>query len=188
MSDRGKEMSRVIIIALAVVGMFLASACEEKMKTKVKNVSGDELPDQESWNSTTTFSDSGRVRAILQSGHIRMFEGRQETLIDSGLVVDFFGRDGKHTSTLTADRGRVNDETKDLEAFENVVFRSDSGTVVETEYIYWENFNKKVRGDQFVTITSPSERLQGYGFEADQDLRNYTVFGTVTGEAEFDQK
>jgi hypothetical protein len=59
--------------------------------------------------------------------------------------------------------------------------------VVETDYIFWENRNRKVRGDRFVTITSPSERLQGYGFEADQDLKNYTVFGQVTGEAEFER-
>lgn len=187
MTDCSPVLKRLLFMAV-FSGMLLTTACEEKMKTTVKDIAGDELPDQESWNSTTTFSDSGRVRAILQSGHIRMYEGRQETLIDSGLVVDFYGRNGEHTSTLTADSGRVNDETKDLEAFHNVVFRSDSGTVVETEYIFWENFKKKVRGDRFVTITSPTERLQGYGFEADQDLRNYTVFGTVSGEAEIDQQ
>ena len=188
MTERVLPLRLLPVIILLIAGVLVTAACEEKMKTRVKDVSADELPDQESWNSPTTFSDSGRVRAILQSGHIRMYESRKETLIDSGLVVDFFGRDGKHTSTLTADRGKVNDETKDLEAFDNVVFRSDSGTVVETEYIFWENFTKKVRGDRFVTITSPSERLQGYGFEADQDLRNYTVFGTVTGEAEIETK
>ena len=46
----------------------------------------------------------------------------------------------------------------------------------------------RVRGDRFVTITSATERLQGYGFEADQDLRNYTVFGKVSGQAEIETK
>jgi LPS export ABC transporter protein LptC len=116
-----------------------------------------------------------------------MYQDRKETLLDSGIVVDFYGRDGLHSSVLTAERGKVNDENKDLEAFDNVVFRSDSGTVVETEYIYWENLNRRVRGDRFVTITSPTERLQGYGFVADQDLKNYTVFGTVSGEASIEE-
>ena len=89
---------------------------------------------------------------------------------------------------LTAKRGHVDDQTRNLEAFDNVVFRSDSGTVVETEYIFWDNAQRKVRGNRFVTITSATERLQGYGFEADQDLRNYTVFGTVSGRAEIDTK
>ncbi|MDX9759465.1 MAG: LPS export ABC transporter periplasmic protein LptC [Bacteroidota bacterium] len=163
-------------------------ACAEKAKPAVSAITPDQLPTQESWKSTVTFSDSGRVRAILQAGHIRMFEESEETLLDSNLVVDFFDRAEKHTSILTANRGRVDDRTRNLEAFENVVFRSDSGTVVETEYIFWDNALRRVRSDRFVTITSPTERLQGYGFEADQDLRNYTVFGTVSGHAEIDTK
>ncbi len=168
--------------------LLIFSACEEKAKPALSGLRPDQLPTQESWNSKVTFSDSGRVRAILQAGHIRMFEEEVETLIDSGLVVDFYDRTGKHSSRLTARRGRVDDNTRDLEAFENVVFRSDSGTVVETEYIFWSNELKKVRGDRFVTITSAAERLQGYGFEADQDLRNYTVFGKVSGQMELENK
>lgn len=168
--------------------LIACTACEEKAKPAVSGITPDQLPTQESWNSSVTFSDSGRVRAVLKAGHIRMFEDDQETLLDSNLVVDFFDRSNRHTSVLTARRGRVDDRTRNLEAFENVIFRSDSGTVVETEYIFWDSNLRKVRGDRFVTITSPSERLQGYGFEADQDLRNYTVFGTVSGRAEIETK
>jgi LPS export ABC transporter protein LptC len=165
------------------------SACnEEKAKPKLSGYTSDQLPTQESWNSKVTFSDSGRVRAILTAGHIRMFDEERETLIDSGLVVDFYERSGKHSSVLTSKRGRVDDRTRDLEAFENVVFRSDSGTVVETEYIFWDSELKKVRSDRFVTITSARERLQGYGFEADQGLKNYIVFGKVSGQAEIESK
>ena len=173
------------VIAVALLILLSIAACEEEAKVRptIADAVPEEFPDQESWNSTVVFSDSGRVRAILRAGHIRMYEDRKETLLDSGIVVDFFGRDGEHSSVLTAERGKVNDENKDLEAYDNVVFRSDSGTVVETEYMYWENLNRIVRGDRFVTITSPTERLQGYGFTADQDLKNYTVFGTVSGEA-----
>ena len=39
-----------------------------------------------------------------------------------------------------------------------------------------------------MTITSAAERLQGYGFEADQDLRNYTVFGKVSGQMELENR
>ncbi len=175
---------------LVLVACALAfSACGGKVKPPIQRTGiEDKIPDQESWNSKVIFSDSGLVRAELQSRHIRMYRDRRETLLDSGIVVDFYDRSELHTSRLTAKRGRVDDETKNLEAFDNVVFTSDSGTVVETDYIFWDNALKIVRGDRFVTITSPTERLQGYGFEADQSLKNYTVFGKVSGEAEIQKK
>jgi len=181
-----KQRSEQLLRRVAVLAMvLLILSCAEKVRPPVENALGEEgIPDQESWNSTVVFSDSGLVRAELQAVHIRMYRNRRETLLDSGIVVDFYDRNQEHTSRLTARRGRVDDETRNLEAFENVVFVSDDGTVVETEYIFWSNEEKMVRGNQFVTITSPTERLQGYGFEADQHLKNYTVFGTISGEAE----
>ncbi|MFZ1730265.1 MAG: LPS export ABC transporter periplasmic protein LptC [Bacteroidota bacterium] len=189
-SNNGFQHCSAAGILLALLFLLLAfTACdEEKAKPKMSGFKSDQLPTQESWNSKVTFSDSGRVRAILTAGHIRMFDEERETFIDSGLVVDFFERNGKHSSVLTSRRGRVDDRTRDLEAFDNVVFRSDSGTVVETEYIFWDSALKKVRSDRFVTITSARERLQGYGFEADQGLKNYTVFGKVSGQAEIESK
>lgn len=181
--------SAVWIVLSCFVLFFAFTGCDkEKAKPRLSGLTSDQLPTQESWNTKVTFSDSGRVRAILNAGHIRMFEDQSETLIDSGLVVDFYERSGKHSSVLTSKRGRVDDRTRDLEAFDNVVFRSDSGTVVETEYIFWDSALKKVRSDRFVTITSARERLQGYGFEADQGLKNYTVFGKVSGQAEIESK
>lgn len=141
------------------------------------------MPDQESWNSTVTFSDSGRVSAILTAAHISRYDARRETMLDSGLVVDFYTKKVEHGSRLTARQGRVNDATKDLEAFGNVVFRSDSGTVVTTDYLFWDNARKKVRSDKFVRVVSPKEQLEGYGFEADQNLKNYVIF-RVSGQAE----
>ncbi|MCZ7555029.1 MAG: LPS export ABC transporter periplasmic protein LptC [Bacteroidia bacterium] len=173
------------ILPMLVLSLALLVGCGEKVKPPIQRAGTEEQsPDQESWNSRVIFSDSGLVRAELYARHIRMYRDRRETLLDSGIVVDFYDRNEQHTSRLTARRGRVDDETKNLEAFEDVVFSSDSGTVVETEYIFWDNALKVVRGDRFVTITSPKERLQGYGFEADQGLKNYTVFGKVSGEAE----
>ena len=145
------------------------------------------MPDQESWNSRVVFSDSGTVKAILNANHVAMYETRHETILDSGITVDFYDPDGSHTSLLRADRGRVDDLSKDLEAFHNVVFRSDSGTVVKTEYLRWDNATKKIRSDRFVTVDSRKEYLEGYGFEADQSLKNYVIY-RVSGRAEIRQK
>jgi hypothetical protein len=40
----------------------------------------------------------------------------------------------------------------------------------------WDNGSQKLYSTEFVTITSPNEKIQGYGFESDQNLTNYKIF------------
>lgn len=178
----------VRMLVTAALALAVLAGCDQRKLTPPRGgIDGTGLPDQESWQSHITFSDSGRVKAVVEAGHIRMYDERHETLLDSGVVVDFYDSRGLHSSRLTADRGRVDDATKDLEAFDNVVFTSDSGTVVRTEYLYWENARRKVRSDRFVHVKSAKEELQGYGFEADQNLKNYVIY-RVSGQAELIQE
>lgn len=166
------------MLVLALTG------CEEKVKPSVlSGVSATQLPSQESWNSTITFSDSGTVKAIVQAGHIYAYDNSAVTYLDSGVVVDFFDEDGLHTTTLTSRRGVVDEGTNNLEATGNVIVRSDSGTVVYTEKMFWDNSRQLIHSPEFVRIVSPKERLQGTGFESDHNLRNYRIF-KVTGTAE----
>ena len=166
------------MIALAVIG------CEEKVKPSVlSGVSGMQLPSQESWNSTITFSDSGTVKAIVQAGHIYAYDNSTVTHLDSGVIVDFYDEVGLHTTTLTSRHAVVDEGTNNLEATGNVIVRSDSGTVVYTEKMFWDNKRQLIHSPEFVRIVSPKERLQGTGFESDHNLRNYRIF-KVTGTAE----
>lgn len=158
--------------------ILLISGCgEQKVKPKIdSSLNTKELPSQESWHSTVFFSDSGKTQAILHAGHLRVFEKSQETLLDSNIEVDFFNELGEQTTKLTAKRGKVNDATKDLYAIDSVVAVSDSGVTLKTQELMWKNRQQKIVSDKFVTIISPKEKIQGYGFESDQSLRNYTIY------------
>ena len=61
-------------------------------------------------------------------------------------------------------------------AIGNVVAVSDSGITLTTDELIWKNKNKKIVTDKFVKIKSDKEIIEGYGFESDQDLQNYTIF------------
>jgi len=164
--------------------MLALAGCEEKVRPSVLNgVSSAQLPSQESWKSTITFSDSGIVKAIVTAGHIYAFDNSRITYMDSGVVIDFFDEFGKHTTVLTSRSGSVDEGTNNLEAIGNVVVTSDSGTVVKTEKMFWDNAKQLIHSLEFVHITSPTEDLQGTGFESDHNLRNYRIF-KVTGTAE----
>ena len=166
---------KYFLILMSLILLF-NSCGENKVKPTIdKSLKVEELPSQESWNSTIFFTDSGKTKAILKAGHLRVFENSQETLLDSSIKLDFYNDDQVKTTTLTAKRGRVNDANEDLYAMDSVVAVSDSGVTLKTEELEWRNKDKKIVSDKFVTITSDKEIIQGYGFESDQHLQNYTI-------------
>ncbi len=116
------------------------------------------------------------MRAILRAGHAAVYDLTHTTELDSHVTVDFYSAAGYHTSVLDADNATIDDQSKNMIARGHVVVVSDSGTTVTSELLLWDNKRRKVHSDQFVRVVSPREILQGYGFEADQDLRNYVIY------------
>ncbi len=179
----GSFRKRIFGFALVIICSFVVFACEEKIKPSIASSGiGGEGPSQESWDAKITFSDSGRITGILRAGHIAMYPEKRYTQLDSDIVVDFFDEHEHHTSILTALRGKVDDGTHDFEAHGNVVVVSDSGSTLKTEDLYWINLARRIHTPSYVEITSPTEIIQGHGFESDQGLKHYTIF-KVTGQA-----
>jgi LPS export ABC transporter protein LptC len=165
-----------IFSAVFIFLILYAGCSSERVKPPIDaNLNVKEMPSQESWNSEIFFSDSGKTKARLIAGHIRIFDKSRETLIDSSLKVDFYDRREVKTTTLTSKRGRVNDATKDLYAIDSVVAVNDSGITLKTEELMWRNRDRKIVSDKFVTIITPMEKIEGYGFESDQGIRNYVI-------------
>lgn len=168
---------------LGAISLLLISGCEEKIKPSVlEGLDSRSIPQQESWNSTIVISDSGRTNAIIHAGYIQVFEYEKHTLLSEGVTVKFFNDLQEHTSTLTSREGKVDDRTNDLEATGDVIVVSRDNTRLETSKLLWDNARRLIHTPDFVSITSPKEKIQGRGFEADQHLRNYKIFH-VSGEA-----
>lgn len=169
----------LIVLALAA----LVAACEEKIKPSIlPTVDSKTIPQQESWNSHIVLSDSGLIRATIDAGYLRVFEGSQQTQMSEGVVVHFFNVQGEQTSVLTSKEAIVDETTDNLEAIGNVLVVSPDSTKLRTEHLYWDNQKQLVHTPEFVQIVSPKEKLQGHGFESDQNLQHYRIFH-VTGQS-----
>ena len=165
------------ISLIVLISFLLFQFCSSKrVEPSVDfNVKTEELPSQESWNSTVTFSDSGKIKAILWTGHLRKYDEKNETLLDENLKVDFYNPEQVKASTLTSIKGRVDERTNDFYAIDSVVAYNDSVTI-KTQEMMWRNKDRKIISDKFVTLSTPQEKIQGYGFESDQNLRNYVIY------------
>ncbi|MCG6914918.1 LPS export ABC transporter periplasmic protein LptC [bacterium BMS3Abin03] len=169
-------MKRFLFIVTGLI-ILVIGCSKEKVKPSINtNISSEELPDQESWNSTVFFTDSGKTQAILWAGHLRVFGNTNTTLLDSNIKVDFYNNKEVKTTTLTAKRGKVDENTNNLYALDSVVAINDSGVVIKTDEMMWRNKDRKIVSDKYVTIVSPKEKIEGYGFESDQNLRNYVIY------------
>lgn len=171
----------ILITFLGQSILFFSSCSSDKVAPfKSDFISSDSIPSQESFNSTVTFSDSGRVKAILKAGRIRVYSRFNYTLIDRDASVDFY-KAGVYNSTLTGKRGKIYDATKDVEVYDSVRLVSTEGSVLTTNKLYWVNKTQKIKSDEFVHIVTKTDDIQGFGFEADQNLKNY-VIRKVSGE------
>jgi LPS export ABC transporter protein LptC len=178
-----KRFSAFILI------IFISISCsEDKIQPQVEHsVTIGEIPSNESWNSKTTFTEDGKIRAVLYSNHLKMFEKQKVTLLD-GVKIDFYNKDQKKKSFLTSLRGKVDDETKNMFAFDSVVAKNDSGVVLRTNELIWRNKDQKITSDKFVRITSPKEIIEGYGFESDQHLDNYVIYNVTYSSTPSEKK
>ena len=169
-----------------IILLIFFSSCEEREsipKEDKDKYSGELGPDQIAWDVNVVFVDSSFTKAILKARRARVYNGPMETLLDSGLKVDFFSREsGARISHLTADSARIDDRTKNMLARGNVVVISDSSArKLETSVLSWDNKTQKFYSSEFVKITSPDEVIQGYGLESDVQLSKYKILG-VSGE------
>lgn len=165
-----------ISLLFLLSSIFFFGCSEEKIKPPVLSTSNEgELPSQESWNFRMMFTDEGKLKAILTSAHARVFDERKETLLDT-VKIDFYNEQGLKTSTLTSLKGRVDGATNNMYAIDNVVAKNDSGTTLKTQELMWRSRDRKIVSDKFVTIESPTEKIQGYGVVADQNLANYVIY------------
>ncbi len=176
------ESKLKLVVFLSFSSLFFSCGSDKMELTKQNIISSDSIPNQELFNPEVTFSDSGRVKAILTAGRIRVFAKFGYTLIDSNAKVDFY-KNGIYSSTLTAKRGKIFDNTKDVEMYDSVKIVSTDGSVLTSNKLYWVNKTERIKSDEFVHIKTKTDDIRGYGFEADQSLKNYVIY-KVSGEVQ----
>jgi LPS export ABC transporter protein LptC len=133
------------------------------------------VPDEEIWNGQIEVIEKGKLKSIVQAGYIQLFEEKKLTLMDSGVVVDFFNSKGQHTSVLTSLSARIDERVDLFVALGKVKVVSDSGEILRTERLYWDRTNKRIHTDTLAILTTAVDSLHGYDFESDENLSSWTL-------------
>lgn len=134
-------------------------------------------PSQMATNIVVTFSDSSYVKARLYASVGRIFDQEQKTTMSGPVTVDFFDHDNLHAvARLTSDSCVVDDRTKNMVAIGNVrVVSLRRSLTLSTDELSWIHATQRIRSDDAVLIETPQERINGVGFESNQDLSEYRL-------------
>lgn len=169
-------MMRLMTITLVLSALFTFWACSIPSEEPSSPKSDlEELPDQESWHSTIIITRDGRRMAEVWAGYIATYDKKIETILKDSVHVDFYDQEGQHNSVLTAEEGTVYNQNNNLVATGNVVVVSDSGVVLETEELKWDNQRQQIISEVPVIFTTETEKLIGDSFISDPNLQNYEI-------------
>ncbi len=164
------------------LGAVIAVACERESSAGLIKLETKDSANHYSVRPVIQFVDSSAMRAQISAGWAKVYNKIRRKYLGGGLTVEFFSKNGIPASNLTADSAVIEDDTKNMTAQGTVVVTSAwTQTTVRTTELQWDDAKKKLHSDKFVDIASPTELLQGYGFESDANLEHYTIY-KVTGQ------
>lgn len=162
------------ILLIFVIG------CEKNTTiSQVKNIPDNE-PDQRFFKSRIIITENGITSAIVQAESVKVYTDSDFTSVEGGIRIDFFNDDGEHTSTLTAQSGKVwglYEELDSLKAKGDVMIVSaDKTKKMETSSSFsWIPSTHKIYADGLVKLITEDAVEQGINFVANDDLSEYTM-------------
>jgi len=133
------------------------------------------IPSQESWNPTIRINSVGKETVQAQSDYSAHYDKPREIIFIGDVTLDFFNPEGEHSSTMSADTGRIDDQRHLFTATGNVYVESDSGATLTTSILYWNENDESIYTDASIVLTTETDTLHGVGFESDSNLENWTI-------------
>jgi len=123
------------------------------------------------------YSDSAIISVIVKANTMltNTKRGDLKQEFPDGVDVDFFDQYGRVQSELTCKKATRYERDKKIVMQDSVVWKSAKGEVLDTEELIWDERSKKVYSDRFVKITTETDVINGYKFEADQGFTKWKI-------------
>lgn len=194
-------MLRLAVILLPVAVLLLLAGCQRRAgdELSMDTVRAEGAPAHESWGahfyvSQVPVGDGGsRPRFEIRADYLGEFARGDSTYTllrseaDVPVRAILYDAAGDSAATLTARRVFYFEDEQRFEARGAVVVVTREGKRLESEHLLWFEEDRRVRTPGFVRIITPSERVQGYGLDADEDLATYRL-SRVTAEVEVEDE
>ncbi|MBR0321639.1 MAG: LPS export ABC transporter periplasmic protein LptC, partial [Bacteroidales bacterium] len=176
------------MMATALAVAFIVYSCKGKL-SEAEALNLAETPVQIVEDMFMQQTENGMVKMRAESPRMEKYEKDtlQYELFPAGFFVYAFDESGKLETEIVADNARhmkYKDGRETWEAYGNVVVKNlINQEVMETDTLYWNQETEMIYTHCYVRIISPDGFAQGYGMEADQRARSYTLFNNFNNYA-----
>ncbi|HKI46849.1 MAG TPA: LPS export ABC transporter periplasmic protein LptC [Balneolales bacterium] len=176
-------MKRAITCLLVVLFLISCSDLSERDRNRVKSALADSLTNKtESWDVDMNLIESGKLRVDLSSPYssTEQLDRGSETRFNGPVHISVFDTSGHKVTSISCEKAVFQSSGKIFEFFNNVIVKTDQKRTLRTEYLKWLQNSHNIQTKDYVTITTPTDSIAGYGLKGTDDLKSYTIT-KVTG-------
>lgn len=167
--SKSHKITAIIFILLA----FSLSACDNDEKLPSLPVPGDERVLREVFGVTFLFSETGTLKAKVETGLLREEnEGTKDNPkifhnLSQGVTMHFYGSTGKPETRLTCKEGKI-DKDNHTAIFKGnvIVVRLSDNAFLQTEELHWDEKKEKIFSTVHTKVQEPDRTMEGEYFES----------------------
>lgn len=170
---------RNLFLLIITISILLTSlGCRNEMKDISDVIPFDTLQKEMSKDLIFEYSEFGNPTfKMLAPLMVTYNDGKEELMIfDKGILIYFYNEDGDMESEISS-LYATNNTTKKLITLRGnvIIINYAKREKIKTEELFWDQNTKKIWSDKFVRIITDDRQLEGYGFETDEDIQNYSI-------------
>lgn len=143
-----------------------------------QSVDTSRMPQLSTRNVSTLISDSGYTKYKVVTPLWNVYGGRQDSAywdFPEGVYLRQLDKDLNVVSTVAADSACYFPGRKVWELYGDVEIDQKDKSYFYSERIFFDDRQKIIYSDTFIHIKTPTQILEGIGFESNQDMTRYRV-------------
>jgi LPS export ABC transporter protein LptC len=166
------KIPHLIFPVAAVFAVALLWGCESNFKEVQKMDYSEFIPSGEADDFNLKYTDSGRIKSILVSPKMLDYAAVEFpfTEFPKGVDVTMFDKNGKKTF-IHADYGVTFKGTDIIDLQHNVRISTETGQLMETEQLYFDQKNEWFFTEKKFKFTDPKGISYGEGIDFSKDFK-----------------
>jgi LPS export ABC transporter protein LptC len=166
-------MLQGLFIAVALLWL---SSCENNLNTVTLITAKDKTPLEVEDNATVVYNDSAKVKFHLTAPRIEDYgDPDAHVLFPKGIHIDFYDDSAHINGHLDADYAIRHENTKLMEADNNVSVLNKKGERLNTEQLFWDAGKHQIYTNKFVRIKTAKQIIYGDGLTSNEDFTQYKI-------------